>query len=248
MANRNHGFLDALRKLVRPIRRAVARTTRSPRVGRVDWGSLRAISPISRDFGFDRGTPIDRYYIEKFLESSRQDIHGKVLEIGTDMYTVRFGDTQVTHSDVLDCFVENDRATIIADLADCSDLPAAQYDCIICTQTLQFVFDKAAALCNLARLLKAGGVLLMTTAGISQISRGDDRATGDFWRFTHRSVGRLLAQHFPDSAVELITFGNVLACVAFHHGIASEELTTDELDRSDPDFQIIVAARAIRPG
>ena len=33
----------------------------------VDWGDLRRTDPVSRDWGYDRGTPIDRRYIEEFL-------------------------------------------------------------------------------------------------------------------------------------------------------------------------------------
>jgi len=45
------------------------------------------LKPISKVFGFDRGTPIDRYYIENFLSQHRNDIHGIVLEIGDNTYT-----------------------------------------------------------------------------------------------------------------------------------------------------------------
>ena len=45
------------------------RYTSGPRVGRVRFGSLRRLTPISRAFGFDRGLPIDRYYIERFLSA-----------------------------------------------------------------------------------------------------------------------------------------------------------------------------------
>src|SRR2546428_14003991 len=42
---------------------------------------LRRTSPISRLYGADRGTGIDRYYIENFLARHASDIHGDVLEI-----------------------------------------------------------------------------------------------------------------------------------------------------------------------
>ena len=46
---------------------------------------------LSRDFGFDRGTPIDRYYIESFLSTHASDIRGHVLEVADNTYTRRFG-------------------------------------------------------------------------------------------------------------------------------------------------------------
>ena len=44
-----------------------------PRLGSVDFGGLRRLTPVSRAFGFDRGLPIDRYYIERFLAAHAED-------------------------------------------------------------------------------------------------------------------------------------------------------------------------------
>src|SRR5215210_840 len=47
--------------------------------------------PISRSFGSDRGTPIDRYYIERFLEQNRSYVRGTCMEVQNSDYTHRFG-------------------------------------------------------------------------------------------------------------------------------------------------------------
>ena len=39
---------------------------------------VRRVMPISKKHGFDRGTPIDRYYTESFLEAHQADIQGRV--------------------------------------------------------------------------------------------------------------------------------------------------------------------------
>ena len=44
-------------------------------------GIFRRTSPLSDVWGFDRGTPVDRYYIECFLEGQRRDITGRILEV-----------------------------------------------------------------------------------------------------------------------------------------------------------------------
>ena len=46
-----------------------------------DFGALRRLQPFSTVFGSDRGTCIDRYYIERFLAANSSDIHGRVLEV-----------------------------------------------------------------------------------------------------------------------------------------------------------------------
>ena len=59
-------------------------------IKKIRFGSLRSLSPIDRDFGFNLGTPVDRYYIENFLHKHRQLIKGKVLEIGEDSYSTKY--------------------------------------------------------------------------------------------------------------------------------------------------------------
>src|SRR5262245_60042480 len=85
-------------------------------VGWVRFGSLRRITPISQVFGFDRGQPIDRYYIECFLQRYARDIQGAVLEIGENTYTCKYGAGRVTRSDVLHATPRNIQATLVADL------------------------------------------------------------------------------------------------------------------------------------
>src|SRR5205085_1129710 len=117
--------------------------------------------PASRNWGFDRGGAIDRYYIEDFLqrhagdEHDVGDIHGRCLEIGRDDYTSRFGgavksggEDGVQRLDVLDINPSNEKATIIGDLADPETLPADTFDCVICTQVLMLIYDIRAALAN----------------------------------------------------------------------------------------------------
>jgi len=210
------------------------------------FGDFRRVVPISRAFGYERGRPVDRYYIEQFLASHAADIRGRVLEIGENLYTRQFGGERVAQSDVLNLTPDNPNATIVADLTDAGHLPGGQFDCFIFTQTLQFIYDPRAALSTVARLLKPGGVLLASFPVISQICRYDMDRWGDYWRFTSASVRRLLAEAFPPGGVEVASHGNVLAALCFMHGLAAEELTPAELDFHDPDYQIVITARAVK--
>ena len=210
----------------------------------LDFGAFRRTEPIGRAFGFDRGRPIDRRYIEVFLDAHRADIRGRVLEIGDANYTRRFGGERVTQSDVYDR-PGNPHATLIGDLGGASNLPAGGFDCLIVCQTLLFIYDVHRAMRNLRDALKPGGVLLLTVPGISQIVREDMDREGDFWRFTTRSLHDLAADHFDGSRIDVRSWGNVLACVGFLHGLAQEDLRDDEIDACDPDFQLIVSLRAV---
>lgn len=228
------------------LRQKQQRLTRWPPVGLVRFGSFRRLQPISRVFGFDRGLCIDRYYIEDFLARHADDIRGHVLEIGDDGYTRKFGGERVTRSDVLHVVEGNPKATIVADLTCCDHIPTDAFDCIVFTQTLQFIYDVRAALRHLHRILKPRGVLLATFPGISQISRYDMDRWGDYWRFTTLSARRLFEEVFPPENVTVEAHGNVLTAVAFLHGLAAQELKQEELDYHDPDYEVLITVRAVK--
>jgi SAM-dependent methyltransferase len=236
----------ARRMLPKEARRRAVRSTRWPLVGFVRFGDLRRVTPISRQWGYDRGTPIDRYYIERFLAAHATDIRGRVLEVAGNVYTLRFGGDRVAQSDVLHDEPGNPLATVVADLARADHLPAGTYDCIICTQTLHLIYDVRAAIKSLHRILKPGAILLATVPGISQISRADMNRHGDHWRFTTASVLRLLAETFPADTLMVKAHGNVLTATAFLYGLTTEELRAEELDHFDPDYEVCITVRAVK--
>ncbi|HEX2952068.1 MAG TPA: methyltransferase domain-containing protein [Armatimonadota bacterium] len=211
-----------------------------------DLGSMHRCTPIAREFGRHRGEPIDRYYIEKFLSRYRDDIAGRVLEVADATYTRRFGRGRVTTSDVLHVSETKKPVTITADLTDAPSIPSETFDCIILTQTLQFIYDIRAAVGTLHRILKPNGVLLLTVPGIAPISPYDQERWGEYWRFTSGSTTRLLTEAFHPQNITLEAFGNILVAVSFLHGLAREDLTTDELDFKDPLFEFLITARAVK--
>jgi SAM-dependent methyltransferase len=222
--------------------------TRWRRARPASWQDLRSIEPVSRKFGTDRGTAIDRYYIEKFLDHYRGDIKGCVLEIGDRAYTTRFGGNRVTQSDVLHATSDNPHATIVGDLATGDGVSSVAFDCIILTQTLPFIFDVRQTVCHVLRALKPGGVVLATVPGISQISRYDMDRWGDFWRFTDASVKRLFEDVFGTGNVQIEVYGNVLVACGFLQGLAAHEISTEELHHKDPDYQLLITVRAVKNG
>jgi SAM-dependent methyltransferase len=237
----------ALPPPLRRLARAVLRRQDAPPVGTVTFGSLRRVTPISTRFGFDRGLPVDRYYIESFLARWQADIRGRVLEVGDDTYTRRFGGEQVSQADILHVSRENPQATIIADLADAPHIPDDSFDCLVLTQTLHLIYDLPAAIGTAARILKPGGVLLATVPGISQLDSGEWSGTW-FWSLTPHSAHRLFGSAFPPERVLVQSFGNVLAAISFLHGLAVSELSPQELDHNDPAYPLVVAVRAVKPG
>src|SRR4051812_21510061 len=84
---------------------------------------LQCVEPVSRVFGLDRGQPIDRFYIEQFLAGYKEDIRGRVLEIGDATYTEKFGGNRVVKSDVLHAISGNENATLVGNLATGEGVP-----------------------------------------------------------------------------------------------------------------------------
>src|SRR5690606_19561467 len=144
-----------------------------PDQGKINWGDFKTTKPFSTDFGFSRGGPIDRYYIENFLEAESAAIKGNVLEIGDNIYTQKYGGDKVIKSDVLHVNEGAPGATYIADLSKADNLPSLHFDCIILTQTLQYIYDYTSALKHCYQMLKKDGVLLITVPGISPIEGGE---------------------------------------------------------------------------
>ncbi len=198
------------------------------------FGSLRRTAPLS-EWGSDRGTPVDRWYIERFLERHQALITGSVLEVKANEYATRLGAFDV---DVIDIDPRNPRATIVGDLCDDGVLTAGRYDAAVITQTLQFVQDPASAVRHLVASLRPGGTLLITVPAISRLC-GD----GDRWRWVPLGFHQLLKDLLPAEAVlEVVGLGNSLAGRAFLFGLAVQDVDADALAVEDADYPLLVAA------
>lgn len=212
----------------------------------VSLGSLRRVKPLSRQFGYDRGLPVDRYYVELFLADHADLIHGRVLEIGDSAYTRRFGGQRVTCREVLNVYPGHPETTIVGDLASAEHIPSDAFDCLVITQTLQFIYELSTAVRTLHRILRPGGTLLATFPGISPMSTDQWAATW-YWALTPLSATRLFSDVFGPDNVEVSAFGNVLTSVAFLEGMATRELRRKELDVHDPQFPMLITVRALKP-
>ena len=233
---------ELVKRPLRPVRAAVLdwRRSRPP-----DLGALRRTTPIDPNWGYERGTPIDRVYVERFVGSHATDIRGHILEIAAPDYTTRYG-TDVQHVDILMAKEGNLDATIVADLTDAPQIPNESFDCAIVTQTLQFVYDIRSALTTLHRVLRPGGVLLATVPGITKISRIEDDEYGEWWHYTGRSARRLAEEAFGVGNVEARSYGNVLSAAGFLSGLAVPDLPPEELTFHDPLYEVTVGVRAVK--
>jgi SAM-dependent methyltransferase len=232
----------AARSLMQTVRQLTGRQGASvPRVGSFRFGDFASVAPACADFGYSRGLPIDRYYAESFLAERSADIRGRALEIGDASYCRRFG--RVAHQDVLHVDAGAPGATITGDLSRTGILPSGVFDCIVVTQTLHLIYDMPAAIGEMHKALKPGGVLLLTSPGISRIDRGDWKDTW-YWSLTEASIRRLFQEVFGNENCEVGVHGNVYAATCFLEGLALEEVDRKKLDVLDPSFPVILTIRA----
>ncbi len=220
-------------------------TGKIPSTGKIGIGDLNRTTPFSTQFGYDRGGPLDRYYIENFLNENSSLIGGRVLEIGDNVYTLKYGGSNVTKSDILHIDDSNEQATFVGDLSNAPHIPSNTFDCIVLTQTLHLIYDFKGAIETCYRLLKQGGTLLITVPGISHIAQ-DGWGKYWLWSFTDASMQRIMEESFPTEKISIKTFGNVLVASAFLYGMGFPEIKKEQLDQHDPHYQVIITVRAIK--
>lgn len=203
------------------------------------WGTLRRTTPFSSSYGFERGTPIDRHYLDQFLAAHRGLITGEVLEVQTRDDTERFGQG-VTRADTFD-IVPAFSPTYLCDLAHCERvIPSGADDCLLLPNALPHVRELDLALAHAARIVKPGGTILASVAGLLPLT-GD---VPDDWRFSPDGWRERLSAAWPGAAMAIAGHGNCLAAVAAQLGLAREELTREELDAHDPRFPVLTTILA----
>lgn len=227
------------------VKRVVPVATRLRRVGRTVAARSRlalGVRPLSEAFGEDRGYPITRYYVEQFLQQHVADVRGQCLEFEGRDYVERYGADAVEQCDVLNLEPDNPAATIVADLTAPNDIPSDRYDCVIATFVLHEIFDVDAAVRELERILKPGGVLLVAVPHVTMCEpRYNER-----WRFTRQGLTELLGRHFDTETTTIEAYGNSLTAAAQMRGLVAEELTDAELDAHDHRFAVVICARAVK--
>jgi len=209
-------------------------------------GDLRSLDPPSRRFGEDRGQPVCRWYIERFLGEHRALVRRRVLEVAERTYTRRFGGDRVTESAVLHATADNAEATIVGDLSTGEGIPSERFDAVILSQTLQCIFDVQGAARSIHRLLAPGGSALVTVPAIAPVSRYDAERWGEYWHFSEQSVRKLFEPLFGAGNVTVTSHGNHVVAHAYLAGMAAEELREAELLAHDTNYPIVVTAVATR--
>lgn len=218
------------------------------RLVRPRWRYLLSsrLEPISALVGVERGQPIDRFFIERFIAENADRIRGEVLEVKDRDYTLKYGGAKVTRSEILDLNRENTAATIFGDIRDLKEIADDTFDCFILTQVLQYVDDLDAAVRESRRVIKPGGCLLVTVPTVGKLDGHEDNVEGHFWRLTEDSARYVFNRHFAPGQVSVSSWGNVLLGAGFLQGMCVEDLPRRALEKFDARFTCGVMVRAVK--
>lgn len=200
------------------------------------------IEPVSRQFGTERGMPVDRVYIERFLEENKGYIRGQVLEIEDNSYTKRFGKDHVCRSMVMDVSSRGKGITFNGNLETGEGIREQIADCFILTQTLMYIFDLKSAAHNIGRILKPGGVALVTCSGISQNSMRCMDHYGCYFNFNEVALGRIFEKEDSLQIVRTVSYGNAKTVSAHLNGLCREDLRQEDFEADDRYYPLIVGA------
>lgn len=211
------------------------------------FGDFLRLAPISAACAVDRGTPIDRYYVERWFASMRAHLQGRILLVG-DHGKMALGGHVDPRGHVRN--VSTDGADVVADLGRLVDEAAGTFDCLVMPHVLQAVFDGGDAVRMSHQLLTPGGMLLATLPGITPHGllgqEREDSLREQCWSFTSHGARQLFEAHFPSANVSISAQGNVLAATALMQGLSASELTTSELDAEDASYEVVIGVCARR--
>lgn len=209
-----------------------------------DIAKIQALStkPVSKVFGSERGKAVDRYYIEKFLSSKSNVIRGTVLEIANDQYTKKFGGNNVERS-IVSHVKGWGKNSILCNFETGDGVIENSVDCVICTQTLQYIFDLRSAIKNIYKMLKAGGTALITVPGIKPLCEYDNDNWGEYWSFTPKSIEKLCRTVCDGEHFELEQFGNVKTATAYLYGLCVEDMQEEDFTEKDLQYPFIICAK-----
>jgi hypothetical protein len=210
------------------------------------WGNLRRTMPFSLDWGFDRGSPIDRYYLDQFLDAHRDVIRGRVLEIQAPIYTERYG-----HDVVESRSVDIDpvhRPSFLCDLSRSEDvIPSDHFDCFLMPNTLSVLRDVEGCLRHALRVVRPGGHILAAASTFVPFVRDVAREGEDYWHLSAAGWREVTKKAWPTGEPTIEAHGNCLAAVAAMLGLAHEELTPEELDVFDAPYPVLVTIALQKP-
>ena len=211
--------------------------------GTFDFGDLHRFEPVSWNYGFSRGAPIDRFYIERFLSVTAREFVVASSRWKSERIRINSAARKSLILMCCTCLQITLSATVVADLTDAPQIPSNHDHCLVLTRTLQYIDDTRAVLRTLHRILRPGGTVLATFPGLSRTSDPLWSASW-YWNFTSRSAKRLFGDVFNQAKLEVKGFGNLFVATAFLYGLVQADIPEEDFMHNDDGFEITIGVCA----
>jgi SAM-dependent methyltransferase len=203
------------------------------------YAAHKALRSLTPDWHDHSGGAIDRIYIDRFIRKNLQHSGGRILECGGERYKKFIAPKRRLSYDMVDIDPRKKGATLIADLQKMDSVKKNHFDVVICTQVLQYIASPTDAIRELHRILRAGGMLLLSVPFIEK----DYSDLSDRWRFSKRCLRDLLNAF---KRVEVVGGGNLTSSICYLVGLGQNDVSPHMLESRDPDLYQVVMARAIK--
>ncbi len=201
-----------------------------------------SVKPISKVSGIERGKAVDRYYIEHFLNCNSSYIKDTVMEIASNDYIKKFGGDKVKKELILHVAGWG-KNTFKGNFETGEGIKENMADCLICTQTLQYIYDLKAAIRNIYKLLKPKGTALITVPGIKSLFIYDEQNWGERWSFTKESMRQLCLEVCEEKDFIVESYGNVKIAAAYLYGVCCEDLKKEDFEYNDAQFPFLITVK-----
>ena len=117
--------------------------------------------------------------------------HGRFIDLGCGEMPYReFVEGRVEVYDSFDVQTRTSGVTYVGDIQNMQAVPSASYDSAACLEVLEHVPDPFQAAREIFRILRPGGVLVLSVPHLSRLHEEPN----DFYRYTRYGVRRLLEQ------------------------------------------------------
>jgi hypothetical protein len=209
-------------------------------IGSIDFGDLKRERPFCPHFGHFRGTPIDRYYLDRFIDEIRDEVKGVTLEIGgskgnKELYKFNNATTYLTMD------LGGPDLDIVGDAHDPNIIEEASLDTVVLFNVLEHCEQPWAVVDNIYRWLKPNGQVVCMVPNAQRVHR----VPFDYWRILPDALNSIFSR-FPKR--KLHVYGNPVTVTASYYGIASEEFSREELDYYHENYPVANCIHAQKTG
>lgn len=127
-----------------------------------------------------------RYQLLELITKHASYVRGKTLDVGCGP-VARYQRLFKNCTEYIKMDIESGENVDVVGFAEAIPFPDSSFDSLVCTETIQDVFDLQKAFSEFNRVLRKDGILMVSSASIFK----QHDSSNDYWRFTQHSFRKL---------------------------------------------------------